>query len=64
MIADKLYIWGEHITEGSSNKELLIVKPISIPFKHKILNISCGFEHTLLLAQDNCVYAFGKNNNG
>ena len=38
--------------------------PVRLPFKLEVLQVSCGFEHSLILGQDHRVYGFGKNQHG
>ena len=60
---DELYLWGEHLdpNKESEAKEALIPIPVQVPFTLKLKNVSCGFEHTLLLTLTGDLYGFGKN---
>lgn len=51
----------EHDSQG---KEAIMLSPMRLPISFKILAVSCGFEHTLLLNDKYQIYGFGKNNNG
>ncbi|CDW87729.1 rcc1 and btb domain-containing protein [Stylonychia lemnae] len=60
---DKLYIWGEHIVEGSKGKEICMSIPRQIQIDNKVQKVSCGFEHTLIMNEFQ-IFSFGKNNYG
>ena len=46
--SSKCYMWGEHLLEGSE-KEQVILEPIEISVKFSISEVSCGFDHTLMV---------------
>ena len=66
----RVTIWGEHLCQNGSNKEIVQPFPLDVNFGTPItvLQVSCGFDHTLLLARVaegvQKVFAWGKNSQG
>ena len=65
---NQIFGWGENECGqlGSGFKSNRIIKPqkIVFPSKEKIINISCGLRHTLVLLMNGLLYGWGGNKNG
>ena len=60
----KLYMWGKgnrgQLGNGAKNNSTI---PIHIPFKKRIVSISCGKEFTGAITKNGLLYMWGKNDN-
>ncbi|CDW83932.1 UNKNOWN [Stylonychia lemnae] len=63
-----LYVWGSNqfgqLGIGEKHHGKMIQKPMKYKFPFKIIQISCGNEHTLFLTAQNLVYSMGSNIDG
>jgi alpha-tubulin suppressor-like RCC1 family protein len=62
----KLYTWGsnKHSQQGGVSDDDHVKVPTELPFSQTVVDVRCGYYHTLALTEDGTVFSWGKNDSG